>query len=122
MFGKELIIDLHECDRSKFNRKDLEKFCIELCDLIDMNREAIHFWDYTDCPEEYEKAPDHLKGTSLVQFISTSNITIHALDVTGDIYFNIFSCKSFKEEDVIKFIVSFFNALRVGKNVVIERG
>ena len=42
-YGKELILDLHECDPSKFNRKDLEQFCIELCELIDMNREEIHY-------------------------------------------------------------------------------
>ena len=35
-YGKELILDLHDCNSDKFNRTDLEDFFIELCDLIDM--------------------------------------------------------------------------------------
>ena len=95
MYGKELIIDLHDCDVSKFNRKDIEKFLIELCDdVIDMERADLNWWDYENDPEEYEKAPPHLKGISCVQFITTSSIVIHTLEI-GDAYINIFSCKDF---------------------------
>ena len=45
-FGYELILDLKNCSTEKFNRKGLTEFFIELCDLIDMEREDLHFWDY----------------------------------------------------------------------------
>ena len=36
-YGKELIIDLHECDPDTFTRKNIEKFFVELCKEINMN-------------------------------------------------------------------------------------
>uniref|UniRef100_A0A6M3IKC1 Putative S-adenosylmethionine decarboxylase n=1 Tax=viral metagenome TaxID=1070528 RepID=A0A6M3IKC1_9ZZZZ len=96
-FGKELILDLHNCDVSKFNRKDIKKYLIELCDMIDMIREDLHWWDYYGIPKEDQPFEEHLRGTSAIQFIRTSNITIHTLDLTGKVYINIFSCKDFNE-------------------------
>lgn len=75
-YGKELIADLHDCDPKFFTKVAFEIFLKELCGLIDMEREDLHFWDY----EAYMEAPDHLQGISLVQFIKTSNITIHSPD------------------------------------------
>ena len=68
MYGKELIVDMNNCDVSKFNRKDIEAYLVELCDnVIDMEREDLHWWDYEDDPEGYEAAPAHLRGISCVQ-------------------------------------------------------
>lgn len=97
-----------ECDTSLFNRKDLRKFLIAFCAFIDMEREDLHFWDYFRDPEGYAKAPVHLKGTSLVQFIKTSNITIHTLDDVKRMYINVFSCKSFDHKAAIQFICDWF--------------
>ncbi len=108
-YGKELILDLHYCNPELFNEKDLTKFFIELCELIGMKREPLHFWAYED-PEEKAKAPPHLKGTSAVQFISTSNITIHTLDDLKDVYLNIFSCKEFDSSKTVIFCIRFFGA------------
>ncbi len=102
-YGKELILDLHGCNPSKFTRKSIRRYFKELVDLIDMERGPLYFWDYKGMEEEYKKAPDHLKGTSAIQFISTSNITIHALDVLKNVYLNVFSCKDFNEGIVIVF-------------------
>ena len=106
-YGKELILDLHDCNPELFNEKDLTRFFKELCELIDMQREPLHFWVYED-PEEKAKAPPHLKGTSAVQFIQTSNITIHALDDLKAVYLNVFSCKDFESLDVMVFAKEFF--------------
>jgi len=108
MYGKELILDLHNCNSSTFSRKSIEKFLKQLCKLISMKREDIYFWDYEGFPEEYNKAPDHLKGTSCVQFIKTSTIVIHTLDILKKVFINIFSCKEFNIEDTTNFVVSWF--------------
>lgn len=107
-YGKELILDLHNCNPLTFTRKQIECFFEDLCDKIEMQREDLHFWDYDGEPEEYEKAPDHLKGTSAIQFITTSNITIHTLDKMHRVYLNIFSCKSFKSSVVKKVCLNHF--------------
>lgn len=108
-YGKELILDLHDCKNTHlFNRKYLKRFFIELCDLIDMERCDLHFWDYVEEEAEYYKAPIHLRGTSAIQFISTSNITIHTLDEMKRVYLNIFSCKSFNTRVAKKFCKDYF--------------
>lgn len=108
-FGKELILDIHNADTSKFTREELERYFSELCELIDMERDELHFWDDLDVPEEERQTEPHTKGTSAIQFILTSNITIHTLDELAAVYVNIFSCKDFDEFKASKFTKEFFN-------------
>ena len=118
-YGKELIIDLYDCDVTKFTRMQLECFLIELCKLIGMKREDLHFWDYEDCSmEEYEAAPDHLAGTSAVQFLTTSNVTIHTLDRLKECYINIFSCKEFDAKAAATFICRWFGVSGCDKTII----
>jgi S-adenosylmethionine/arginine decarboxylase-like enzyme len=107
-YGKELILDLHNCDPSTFNRKSLKQYFIKLCKLIDMKRSKLTWWDDYNVPEEERQTEPHLKGTSAVQFIMTSNITIHTLDLLGAVYINIFSCKDFDPEVAKKFTADWF--------------
>ncbi|TFB09173.1 hypothetical protein E3V36_07170 [Candidatus Marinimicrobia bacterium MT.SAG.2] len=107
-YGKELIIDLHECDSSTFNRKSIKKYFIEICDLIDMERCKLSWWDDQGVPEEEKQVEPHLKGTTAVQFILTSNIVIHTLDLLGNVYINIFSCKDFDSDIAMSFTAKWF--------------
>lgn len=107
-YGTELILDMKGGDPKKFTRVQIEVFMKELCDLLGMERADLHFWDY-DNEEEKAEAPDHLCGTTAIQFIYTSNITIHTLDRTGSVMLNIFSCKSFDHEEATRFCISFFS-------------
>ena len=109
-YGFELILDLHGCDPSTFNRPSLEKYFQELCVAIDMEREDLHFWDYDGVPEEDLPTEAHLLGTSAVQFIRTSNIVIHTLDLLGAVYVNIFSCKPYDKEIAEKLTREWFGA------------
>jgi S-adenosylmethionine/arginine decarboxylase-like enzyme len=94
-YGYELVLDLHSCDPSTFNRPSIDQYFTELCELIDMHKCEVHFWDDLNVPlEEHETSP-HTKGTSAVCFILTSSIVIHTLDLLGAVYLNIFSCKRF---------------------------
>lgn len=94
-YGFELIVDLHSCDVSKFNRTSLRKYFDKLCKAIDMKRCELYFWDDLGVPAREKETSPHTKGTSAVQFILTSNITIHTLDLLKAAYINIFSCKAF---------------------------
>lgn len=114
-YGKELILDLHECDSITFTRESIEQFFIELCDLINMQRCELYFWDDLDTPEQDKQVEDHTVGTSAVQFILTSNITIHTLDRLGKVFINIFSCKDFDSKVVEDFTVEWFGGKVVNK-------
>lgn len=116
-YGHELILDIHDVGID-VTRNTIEEFARELCRLINMIPEDLHFWDYEDEPEEYAKAPDHLKGISAIQFLRTSNITIHSLDVLNAVYLNIFSCSSFNSDDVIPFVEQFFQGQVVHSDVI----
>jgi len=109
-YGFELIIDLHGCDVSKFNRESLDGYFEKLCKAIDMQREDLHFWDYEGIPVEERPKEPHLLGTSAVQFIETSSIIIHSLDLLEAVYVNIFSCKSFDEKAAEQITKEWFGA------------
>ncbi len=118
-YGFELIMDLHGCDVSTFNRESLDGYFEKLCDAIEMRREDLHFWDYDGVPEEeipYDQP--HLVGTSAVQFIQTSNIVIHTLDLLGAVYVNIFSCKEYDKEIAEKLTREWFGAKECRTNSI----
>ena len=109
-YGVELILDLHGCDPSTFNRESISKYFEGLCVLIDMKREALHFWDDVDVPEEDRQTSPHTQGSSAVQFILTSSIVIHTLDQLRAVYVNMFSCKDFDPKAAEQFTGEWFGA------------
>ena len=110
-YGVELILDIHECNVEQFTRSKIEQYLIKLCHLIDMNRADLHWWDYEGQPWAYDDAPDHLKGVSCIQFITTSDIRIHTLDVFAKIFINIFTCKDFNVKDAESFSIKYFGGV-----------
>lgn len=120
-YGQELILDLHGCDVSRFTRHGIERFCAELCELIDMERCDLYFWDDVGVPEDERQTHPKTKGTSAVQFILTSTIVIHTLDLMKAAYVNIFSCKEFDTKEAAKFTAKWFGSTDWTANVVIRR-
>jgi S-adenosylmethionine decarboxylase len=121
VYGQELILDLHECDARKFSRTEIERFFMQLCELIDMERCDLHFWDDVGVPEEEQQTHHKTKGTSAVQFILTSTIVIHTLDLMNAAYVNIFSCKAFDTDEAARFTANWFGSTDWSANVVIRR-
>jgi len=119
-YGKELILDLHECDPSTFTRASIEEYFVQMCKKIDMKRCDLFFWDDFGLPPEECQTLPHLKGTSAVQFIMTSNITIHTLDIMKRVYLNIFSCKDFDPKVAEGFSLEWFKGKTVNK-VIVDR-
>lgn len=117
-YGKELIIDLHDCNPRKFTRKDIRNYFRKICDLIDMERCKLTWWDDLHTPEKEKETEPHLVGTSAVQFIKTSNITIHTLDILERAYINIFSCKDFDEYTAAEFSKRWFEGRIVNQTMI----
>ena len=120
-YGYELILDLHGCNISTFNRKSLTDYFKKLCEAIEMERCDLHFWDDIYLPDGEEYTLPHLKGVSAVQFIMTSNITIHTLELLKTVFINIFSCKGFDKEVAQKITEEWFcssdsNSLFIERN------
>lgn len=109
-YGFELILDLHGCNSDTFNRSHLDDFFAQLCDLIDMEKCEVHFWDDVGVPIEEQQTSPQTKGTSAVCFILTSTIVVHTLDFLEAVYVNIFSCKSFDPDVAQEFTKKWFDA------------
>ncbi len=109
-YGYELILDLHRCNTSTFNRTSLGQYFEKLCEAIDMKRCDLHFWDDVGVPPEERQTSPHTKGTSAVQFILTSTIVVHTLDLLKAVYINIFSCKPFDRKVAEKITKKWFGA------------
>ena len=120
VYGFELVLDLHGCESGLFNRENIDKFFTDLCDLIEMEKCEVYFWDDVGVPEEEQQTLPHTKGTSAVCFILTSTIVIHTLDLLGAAYINIFSCKSFDPVVAAEFTKNQFKAAS-SKTTFIER-
>ena len=45
VYGFELVIDLHGCESALFNRRDIDRYFTQLCNLIEMEKCEVHFWD-----------------------------------------------------------------------------
>ncbi len=117
-YGKELILDLHNCNPATFTRKKIKLYFKEICRLIGMEREKLCWWDDLYTPENEKETEPHLVGTTAVQFIRTSNIVIHTLDLLQKVFINVFSCKEFDEDVVVNFSVTWFEGNIVNKKTI----
>ena len=120
-YGYELILDLHDCDVDTFNRGSIEEYFEELCKRINMTRCDLHFWDDVGVSPEEKQTSPHTKGTSAVQFILTSTIVIHTLDLLKTVYVNIFSCKAYDPDVAADFTKKWFDG-EIKNSTFIERG
>jgi len=120
-YGQELIIDLHDANPQKFSRESIRDFCEEMCfDILDVSPEVLHFWDDEGLPEDQKQTDPKKKGTTAIQFLLTSNITIHTLDTLKAVYINVFVCREFDSEGCFHFAREFFEA-RVAQVKLIDR-
>lgn len=118
MYGQELILGLHSCSNVSMHT-DIQAFCEELCDLIGMKHEM-----FTDWRSELDDPKDpKIYGISAVQFIRTSNITIHILPLLqgGTVYLNLFSCAYFDKDIAVKFCENYFDSKESNVTMVDRR-
>lgn len=121
MYGVETIIDLQGCDTTRFNRRDIKQYFSQACKLLGVSPEDCYFWDDFRIPQERQQTNPKTKGTTAIQFILTSNITIHTLDLLKSVFINIFSCEDYNAQLLEEFTVRFFSSSK-HRTTLIERG
>lgn len=120
-YGLELVLDLENCDPSRFTRQNITDYYNNLCQGIDMELCEVYFWDDLGVPEEDCQTHPDTKGTSSVAFILTSSIVVHTLDVREQVFVNVFSCKSFNVEAAERVTLEYFRG-NVFNKTTIKRG
>lgn len=119
-YGKELILDLRGCDPGTMNRKTIGAFMEQACIAMDVEACDLHFWDDEGvAPEECQTDPKK-RGTTAVQFLLASNITVHALDLRREVYLNAFSCEAFDEHPIVDLALRSFGGHVVWQHAVIR--
>jgi S-adenosylmethionine/arginine decarboxylase-like enzyme len=87
-WGMLAAIDLHGGDRARIADPDtIRRFVPEVIDAIGMRAHGALMID--------RFGDDELEGWSALQFIETSSITVHADEVFGRCFVDVFSCKPF---------------------------
>lgn len=103
-WGFHTQLDLYNCDPNLVRSEAaIKKYVDELCDLIDMKK-------YGDCIVVNFGEDDRVAGFSMFQLIETSNISGHFRNENNTIYLDIFSCKYYDVQKMIKFSCEYFKA------------
>ena len=109
-FGYHLLLDCSNCDRTKIGSREniynFVKTLIERIDMVAVGEPII----------EMLCVGDPKVGYSLMQLISTSNITGHFMDISGEAYIDIFSCKLYDIQVAEQCVWEFFGPETVRVN------
>jgi len=104
-WGYHLLVNAAGCDSEAIRSKEsIRKFSKDLVKGIDMvaygEPQIIHFGTSVQ------------KGYTLVQLIETSNITAHFSEGSGEVYLDVFSCKTFNPKDAIAIFKEYFKPVK----------
>ena len=115
-WGYHLLLDCKQGDIDKIGSKNhIADFVSTLINNIDMKA-------YGDLLIERFATHDPDKaGISFCQMIETSNITGHFVDLNGDFYIDVFSCKPYDKDVVIELTKLYFNPGQIIDRYI-ERG
>lgn len=109
-FGYHIMLDCSGCINID-NRENIFNFNKELIRRINMEAAG-------DPIIKYLLPGDPKQGYSLIQLITTSNITGHFMELDGTAYFDVFSCKSFDTNTVRLTVEEFFSPKKIRMNFI----
>lgn len=112
-WGYHLMLNCANCDLTKITDADhIAAFTADLVQQIDMVAYG--------APQIVNFGTGNKAGYTLVQLIETSNICAHFCNDTGDVYFDIFSCKEFDSRVVKSLVYQYFTPRRMNACFVLR--
>jgi len=115
LYGKELILDLVQCNEKVCMDSDLRKFVKGLLKVIDM----VPFGEII--LSHFGHNNENTSGYTFIQLIETSSIVGHVSEKNRSIHLNIFSCKEFNVFHTTAYAVEFFGEASIRSQLLIER-
>jgi S-adenosylmethionine/arginine decarboxylase-like enzyme len=110
-FGYHLMFDCGGCNNNIADKQSIYNFVKELIEQIDMKAHG-------EPVIEYLLEGDPKQGYSLMQLITTSNITGHFMELDGTAYFDVFSCKEYEIETVKQVVMKYFSPQKMRVNFI----
>lgn len=113
-WGKHLILDCAGCNFFLINdTTNIREFIKDLIKRIDM---VAHGEPHI----EFLLPGTDNEGYSVLQMITTSNITIHFVNQTKEAYIDVFSCKEFDTDVAIAVVTEYFEPTSI-RTVILDR-
>jgi S-adenosylmethionine/arginine decarboxylase-like enzyme len=113
-WGYHLILDCADGKRDAVTDGNLiTKFARQLVEDIDM----VAYGE----PQVVLFGTGNKEGYTLVQLIETSNICGHFCSESGDLYLDVFSCKTFDREVVKKLVNEYFGFKNIKESYLIRQ-
>ena len=106
-WGYHLCADCKSCNDNVKSKDAIAAFVKALVKAIDMKAYGEPFI------ERFAEEVPELGGISAVQLIETSNICLHACDLSSDLYLDIFSCKPYSTEVALEVVKEYFNPISI---------
>ena len=111
-WGMSTSVDLYNCDPSTIRDADkIKEYVKQLCDLIEMKT-------FGECLVVHFGDDPKVSGFSMTQLIETSLVSGHFANNTNAAYLDIFSCKWYDVDKMVKFSKDFFGAKGVRHKVL----
>ncbi len=110
-WGWHLMLDCAGCNDNIKSYDQIYAFVKELVPHIDMIAAG-------EPIIEFLLPGDAKEGYSLMQLIVTSNICAHFVNPDNTAYFDIFSCKSYENQDVIDIVQKYFAPTSIKQHFV----
>ena len=112
-WGYHLMLDCAACDKDRIqDAAHITAFAKDLVKRIDM----VAYGE----PQVVNFGSGNKAGYTLVQLIETSNICAHFCNDTGDVYFDVFSCKPFEPSTVEAIVTEYFLPANIISNFVLR--
>jgi S-adenosylmethionine/arginine decarboxylase-like enzyme len=106
-WGVHLLVDADGCNKEIDSEKDIKEF------FHNMIINKLKMKELSDVLFEKVDDPEDGRGISAIQMLTTSHISLHGDDKGNKIFLDIFSCKFFEKEPVLKYIHEFFRPKRM---------
>jgi len=115
IFGKELILDLGDCNQRLIrSKKKILEYLEKVCKLIKVKKYG------RPIIKRFGLSKNFTLGLSFLQLIECSLISGHVSEIWNKIFINIFSCKIFDEKIATNFTKEFFGAKKIKKRALIR--
>jgi len=112
-YGKHVMLTASGCSAALLEKSTIADFCRDMVKRIDMVPFGEPFVERFGEGDEV--------GISAVQLIQTSAITIHTNDEARDMYLDVFSCKDFEAEAVVKAVEDWFAPAGIDSRTLLRK-
>lgn len=113
-WGHHLMINASKCDHAAITDSNvIYDFTKQLVKDIDM----VAYGE----PQIINFGTGDKAGYTLVQLIETSNICAHFVNELDEVYLDVFSCKDFNKDAVVKLVKKYFKAKKVNANMITRK-